>query len=107
MKASTDIGETETANIKTSLNFEAIVLQIIATFSSLTPSQQVAMFVTASSVTLLYFVGKGIFCNNSSRGTDDFGQRVDELSNEIREMKIILERILVSIERTTDLRKEL
>lgn len=105
-KASTDIGETETANIKTSLNFEAIVLQIIATFSSLTPSQQVAMFVAASFVTL-YFVGKGIFRNNSSRGTDDFGQRVDELSNEIREMKIILERILASIERTTDLRKEL
>ena len=100
-KASIVSGETvHVAAVKASTNF-----QIIAAFLSLSSGQQIVVLMLASFVTL-YVVGV-IFRNNDSNGTEDLAQRVDELSNEIREMKVILERLITLSERNVNLREEL
>lgn len=103
-KASIVSGETvAVAAVKASTNF--VFSQIIAAFLSLISGQQIVVLMLASFVTL-YVVGV-IFRNNDSNGTEDLAQRVDELSNEIREMKIILERLITLSERNVNLREEL
>ena len=103
-KASIVSGETvHVAAIKASTNF--VFSQIIAAFLSLSSGQQIVVLMLASFVTL-YVVGV-IFRNNDSNGTEDLAQRVDELSNEIREMKVILERLITLSERNVNLREEL
>ena len=103
-KASIVSGETvDVAAVKASTNF--VFSQIIAAFLSLSSGQQIVVLMLASFVTL-YVVGV-IFRNNDSNGTEDLAQRVDELSNEIREMKIILERLITLSERNVNLRDEL
>jgi hypothetical protein len=106
-KASIDSGETKAATVvTTSSNFETMFSQVIAAFLSLTSGQQIAVLMVTLFVTL-YTVGAIIYRNNDSSGTEDLAQRVDELSNEIREMKIILERLIALSERNVDLREEL
>ena len=103
-KASIVSGETvAVAAVKASTNF--VFSQIIASFLSLISGQQIVVLMLASFVTL-YVVGV-IFRNNDSNGTEDLSQRVDELSNEIREMKVILERLITLSERNVNLREEL
>jgi len=103
-KASIVSGETvDVAAVKASTNFG--FSRIIAAFLSLSSGQQIVVLMLASFVTL-YVVGV-IFRNNDSNGTEDLAQRVDELSNEIREMKIILERLITLSERNVNLRDEL
>ena len=106
-KASIDSGETNAATaVTTSSNFETMFSQIIAAFLSLTSGQQIAVLMVASFVTL-YTVGAIIYRNNDSSGTEDLAQRVDDLSNEIREMKVILERLITLSERNVNLKEEL
>ena len=103
-KASIVSGETvDVAAVKASTNF--VFSQIIAAFLSLSSGQQIVVLMLASFVTL-YVVGV-IFRNNDSNGNEDLAQRVDELSNEIREMKVILERLITLSERNVNLREEL
>lgn len=94
------------AAITTSSKFEAMCSQIIASFLSLTSGQQIAVLMFVSFVAL-YTVGTIIFRKYKSSGNEDLARRVDELSNEVREMKIILERLLTLSERNVNLRKEL
>lgn len=103
-KASIVSGETvAVAAVKASTNF--VFSQIIASFLSLISGQQIVVLMLASFVTL-YVVGV-IFRNNNSNGNEDLAQRVDDLSNEIREMKVILERLITLSERNVNLREEL
>lgn len=103
-KASIVSGETvAVAAVKASTNF--VFSQIIASFLSLISGQQIVVLMLASFVTL-YVVGV-IFRNNDSNGNEDLAQRVDDLSNEIREMKVILERLITLSERNVNLREEL
>lgn len=93
------------AAITTSSNFETMFSQIIAAFLSLTSGQQIAVLMFASFVTL-YTVGTIIFRKYDSSGNEDLAQRVDELSNEIREMKIILGQLLTMSKRNVNLREQ-
>ena len=100
-------GETPAATaVTTSSNFETMFSQIIAAFLSLTSGQQIGVLMFASFVTL-YTVGAIIYRNNDSSGTEDLAQRVVDLSNEIREMKVILERLIALSEQNVDLKEEL
>lgn len=94
------------AAITTSSKFEAMCSEIIASFLSLTSGQQIAVLMFVSFVAL-YTVGTIIFRKYKSCGNEDLARRVDELSNEVREMKIILERLLTLSERNVNLREEL
>jgi hypothetical protein len=93
-RAHMDAGETATVTTPPSSPFDSIFRQIIAAFSSMTPIQQIAMIVA------IYFVAKVIFFRkNDLRDADNLAHKVDELANEIREMKVIFERILKMSER--------
>jgi hypothetical protein len=92
--AYTDIGETSVATVTTPPKFEGIFHQIIAAFSSMTLSQQIVV-----SFVAIYFATRVIFHKNDPRADDDLAQKVHELANEIRDMKVILERILKMSER--------
>ena len=92
-EANADAGETESATIKPPLMFDGIFRQIIASFSHMTPTQQLAIFVA------IFLVGSVIFSRNDPRASDDLAHKVDELTIEIREVKVLLERILNVAER--------
>ena len=86
----------ETATVTTPPNslFQGIFRQIIAAFSSITLSQQIALVVAICFVAKVTFFGK-----HDPRDADDLAQKVHELANEIRDMKVILERFLKMSER--------
>ena len=93
-RAYMDAGETAIATTPPNSLFEGIFRQIIAAFSSMTLSQKIASVVAVCFVAKVTFFGK-----NDPRDADDLAQKVDNLTNEIREMKVILESILKMSER--------
>jgi hypothetical protein len=93
-RAHMDAGETATVTTPPNSLFQGIFRQIIASFSSMTLSQQIA------SVVAICFVAKvTLFGKHDPRDADDLAQKVHELTNEIRDMKVILKRLLKISER--------
>jgi hypothetical protein len=93
-RAYMDAGEAATVTIPPNSLFQGIFRQIIAAFSSMTLSQQITSVVALCFVAKVTFVGK-----HHPRDADDLAQKVHELTNEIRDMKVILERFLKMSER--------
>lgn len=91
-----DAGESATVTTPPNSLFQGIFRQIIAAFSSMTLSQQITSVVAVCFVAKVTFFGK-----HHPRDADDLAQKVHELTNEIRDMKVILERILKMSERDT------
>ena len=88
-------GDTEISTIKSPPMLQGIFHQIIASFSHMTPTQQLAILVTT------FLIGTVIFSKNDARASDDLAQKVDELTNEIREIKVLLESILILAEQNS------
>ena len=88
-------GDTEISTIKSPPMLQEIFHQIIASFSHMTPTKQLAILVTT------FLIGTVMFSKNDARASDDLAQKVDELTNEIREIKVLLESILILAEQNS------
>ncbi|KAL3807060.1 hypothetical protein ACHAXA_008006, partial [Cyclostephanos tholiformis] len=93
-KVNSDAVEAETEIFTIPSKFEGIYRLIIAVFS-LAPTQQLALSVA------IFLLARVIFSKNDPSAVDDLAQKVNELTIELREVKDLLERILIASERNS------